>query len=315
LADVANLAGLSRRAVSDIERNAGKVANFAAIEKHIPISVTGLPTAGTTIGERLRLARMVKPMSLRDAASRANLSVNTVREIESGRGTLGPLLKLARVVAPQARAKAIRNASNRRGLAVVGWRADLERHRADYYPTPAPIVRLLLDHEHFDRAKTVLEPTVGKARIIEQVLRERGFENVVCFDLHAEGAERRDFFDIAEPYHTIITNPPFRMHREFITHAKKIATHKIALLLPLNYLSGAARHAALWTDSKFPLARVHVLNRGINFLSSDPHADVFDTSQMYCCWFVFDRSHRGAPTLHWIDSHRHVARKRDERVV
>ncbi|WP_246167396.1 hypothetical protein [Sphingomonas piscis] len=179
----------------------------------------------------------------------------------------------------------------------------------DYYPSPAPVVRLLLDHEAFDRDVPILEPTVGHARVIERVLRERGFMNITCFDLHCEGDERRDFFEITEHYHTIITNPPFRLHREFIAHAKRVATHKIAMLLPLNYLTGAGRHEDIWTDSDFPLARVHVLNRGIDFIGSDPHADQFRSSQMYCCWYVFERQHRGPPTLHWINSHKHVERK------
>jgi hypothetical protein len=249
-------------------------------------------------------------MSLREVAERADIAVNTIREIEAGRGTMDRVHRLAGVVAPRAQAKALKNGSDRNGFVTVGWVADRNRHRADYYPSPAPIVRLLLDHEEFDKAQSVLEPTVGQARVIERILRERGFVDVTCFDLHGEGHERRDFFDIHEPYHTIITNPPFRLHREFIRHAKQIATHKIALLLPLNYLTGVGRHQDIWTDPEFPLARVYVMNRGIDFIGSDPHADAFRPSQMYCCWFTFERGHTGPPTLHWIDNNKHVERIR-----
>ena len=168
---------------------------------------------------------------------------------------------------------------------------------------------LLLDHEEFERTQRVLEPTVGQARVIERILLERGFTDVVCFDLHGKGHEQRDFFEITDHFHTIITNPPFRLHREFIQHAKRIATHKFAFLLPLNYLTGSGRHDDIWTDPDFPLTRVHVLNRGIDFIGSDPHADHFRSSQMYCCWYIFVRGHHGPPTLHWIDNHKHVERK------
>ena len=308
--ELGKLGGISRQAVADIERNIGRVTTFDELQRHVPLSITGLPRNGRHLGDRLRLARLEQGISLRDAAGRAEIAVNTIREIEAGRGTLDRVRRLAGVIAPKARAKAIKDGSNRNGIAVVGWVADRVRRRADYYPSPAPIVRLLLDHEEFERSQKVLEPTVGQARVIERILRERGFTDVVCFDLHGEGCERRDFFDITEPYHTIITNPPFRLHREFIQHAKRIATNKIAFLLPLNYLTGAGRHDDIWTDADFPLARVHVLNRGIDFIGSDPHADEFRSSQLYCCWYIFQRGHQGAPTLHWIDNNKHVERKR-----
>jgi transcriptional regulator with XRE-family HTH domain len=307
-AELGKLAGLSRQAVAEIEKNTSRVRSLDALEKHVPISVTGLPTGSRVLGKRLRLARLGKSYSLRDLSDRADVAVNTIREIEAGRGTLEPLRRLARVVAPQARAKAVKIGSNRNGLAVVGWIADRARRRADYYASPAPIVRLLLDNEHFDRALPILEPAVGEARVIERVLKERGF-NVVCSDIHGVGKECRDFFDIKEPHHTIITNPPFRLHREFIKHAKRVATHKFAFLLPMNYLVGAQRQFEIWSDSDFPLARVHVLNRGIDFIGSDPHSNRFKPSQIYCAWFIFERSHRGPPTLHWIDSHQHIERK------
>ncbi|WP_338505048.1 helix-turn-helix transcriptional regulator [Sphingomonas kaistensis] len=305
--ELGKLAGLSRQAVAEIEGNTGRVSNFLALEKHIPISVTGLPMGARRIGERLRLARISKSLSLRAAAERAEIAVNTVREIEAGRGTLGPLHRLASVLAPAARARAVSEGHNRRGIAVVGWSSERVRRRADHYVTPAPIVRLLLDHEVIDRAHPVLEPAVGEARIIERVLLERGYQ-VVCSDLHGRGDECRDFFDIHQQHHTVITNPPFRLHQEFIKHAKRIVANKFCFLLPLNYLVGAQRHSDIWSDPGFPLARVHVLTRGIDFVGTDPFADRFKPAQIYCGWFIFERQHRGPPTLHWMDSNPYVER-------
>ena len=308
--ELGKLAGMSRQAVAEVEHNQGRVATFYRLQTHVPISFTGLPSGASSLGERLRLARERRKLSLRRVSARAEIAANTIREIEAGRGTLGAVRRLAYVVAPRAQAKPITTGTNRGGIRVVGLVADRPRKPADHYPSPAPIVRLLLDHEDFDTNQPVLEPAVGQDRIIERVLRERGFKDVTCFDLHGEGNERRDFFEVTEPFHTIITNPPFSLHREFIRHAKRVATHKFAFLLPLNYLTGVGRHEEIWADCSFPLARVHVLNRGIDFLDSDPHADRFRPSQMYCCWFVFERGHAGPPTLHWIDSNKHVERKR-----
>lgn len=306
-AELGKLAGLSRQAVASIESNVGRVSNFLALERHIPVSIVGLPAGSQKLGERIRLARLAKSISLQEAAGLAEIAVSTVREIEAGRGTLEPLRRLASVLAPKARARAVSEGPNRRGIAVVGWSADRARRRADHYATPAPIVRLLLDNEMIDRAHPVLEPAVGEARAIERVLLERGFQ-VICSDLHGRADECRDFFDIHEQHQTIITNPPFRLHQEFIKHAKRIVADKFCFLLPLNYLVGAQRHSDIWSDPTFPLARVHVLTRGIDFVGTDPFADRFKPAQIYCGWFIFERRHRGPPTLHWIDSNPYVER-------
>ena len=307
--ELGSLAGVSRQAVALVEANGGKVSTLRAIQQQLSLVTRGLP-AGEHIGEQLRLAREKIGLSLREAAWSAAVAVNTLREVELGRGSVDSLRRVCAALSPKARMIVADSRAQRKGFVTVGKRGARTRNDSDYYPTPAAIVRLLLDHEEFSREHTILEPTVGEARSIERVLMERGYNKIDCFDLTGSGDERRDFFDIGESYHTIITNPPFALHGQFIAHAKKIATHKMALLMPVNYLTGAGRHKALWLDRQFPLARVHVLNRGIDFLASDPLADRFHPSQMYCAWYIFEKSHVGHPTLHWIDSHSHIVRKR-----
>jgi hypothetical protein len=172
----------------------------------------------------------------------------------------------------------------------------------DYYATPAPIVRLLLDHEEFDRKSSILEPCVGKARVIETVLRAEGFGRITCSDIAGNGTEQRDFFDITDHHDVVLTNPPFNRHVDWVVHAKRIARHKIALLMPLNYLTGADRHDRIWKDEEFPLSRVLILNRGISFLG-DPFAERLEATQLYCAWYIWDRTHVGPPAIHWIDNH------------
>lgn len=141
------------------------------------------------------------------------------------------------------------------------------------------------------------------------MLHERGYQDTHCFDIVGLGDEQRDFFDITERYASIVTNPPFSRHVEFIEHAKQIATEKVALLLPLNYLTGKQRHSRLWEDQSFPLARVLILNRGVNFLTDDPFADRTQSSQLYCASFIFERAHEGPPSMQWLDNHVMVKRR------
>lgn len=235
----------------------------------------------------------------------ARLSANTVRALEQDGGTVSSLVRLIRVVAPHASVAPIRQRT--RSFPTVVGRHSVHRSIQDHYSTPAPVVRLLLDHEAFEGS--ILEPCVGEARVIERILHERGNQDVVCFDIAGVGNERRDFFDISESYDSILTNPPYNQHAAFILHAKKVARRKIALLMPLNYLTGKLRQSEIWDDDAFPLARVLVLNRGVNFLAEDPFADRIEPSQLYCAWFVFERTHSGPPQIAWLDTHSLIERR------
>jgi transcriptional regulator with XRE-family HTH domain len=308
-AELAALSGTSRQAIGLLEKGRGRVSTLLSVDEHLRVHVSRL-ALGESLAERLKATRLRNGVSLSEAADRAGVAINTVRAIEAGGGNVEALSRLIRALEPQAAISFGEGYSKRKGFITVGRRATRERNPLDHYPTPAPIVRLLLDHEEFTREGSILEPAVGKLRVIERVLRERGYANVVCFDLDGLGAERRDFLDVTEQYHSVVTNPPYSLHREFVQHAKRIATHKIAMLLPLNNLTGAARHAELWSDTEFPLARMWVLSRGIDFIRSDPMGDTFHPSQMYCAWMIFEREHEGPPAIHWINSDALIARRK-----
>jgi hypothetical protein len=82
----------------------------------------------------------------------------------------------------------------------------------------------------------------------------------------------------------------------------------VALLLPLNYLTGAGRLNAIWSDDKFPLSDVLIFNRGIDFLKN-PFNEKLGSSQMYCAWYVWDQKHVGPPRMRWLDNDRFIERK------
>lgn len=277
------------------------MATLMAVQRIVPIRLMGVPS-GHTFGQRIRAARGATSVS--EVAGRAGLSPNTVVAVERGGGTVSALTRVIAAVAPLASVVAVQQ--RKRSFPTVVGRLTVHRSIQDHYSTPAPVVRLLLDHEEFEGS--ILEPCVGEARVIEHVLAERGHRNVTCFDIAGEGPERRDFFDIMEHYDAILTNPPYNQHAAFILHAKKIARQKIALLMPLNYLTGKLRQSAIWADKAFPLARVLVLNRGVNFLAEDPFADKIEPSQLYCAWFIFERAHAGPPHIMWLDTHSLISR-------
>jgi hypothetical protein len=154
----------------------------------------------------------------------------------------------------------------------------------DFYPTPPLATQALLEREWF--TDLILEPACGDGAIVE-VLKKHNF-NVEATDLH----EGQDFFGRTEKVGNIITNPPYRLHLEFIHHAKKIATRKIAMLLPVEFLHGATRYE-LFQDSDFPLKIVYVFSSRLCFGSETP-------ATVGHAWYVWDRKHRGQPRLAWI---------------
>jgi hypothetical protein len=74
--------------------------------------------------------------------------------------------------------------------------------------------------------------------------------------------------------------------------AKKIATDKIAMLLPVEFLHGATRYE-LFQDRHFPLKVVYVFSSRLCF-GSETHATLGHG------WYVWDHRYRGEPRLRWI---------------
>ena len=158
------------------------------------------------------------------------------------------------------------------------------RRPLDFYPTPPHATQALIGRERF--TGLILEPACGDGAVV-RVLRKQGY-NVEATDIR----KGQDFFERTEPVPNIITNPPYRHSLDFILHAKKLATHKIAMLLPVEFLHGGTRYE-LFQDRRFPLKVVYVFASRLRF-GSETNATVGHA------WYVWDRWHKGEPTLRWI---------------
>ena len=106
--------------------------------------------------------------------------------------------------------------------------------------------------------------------------------------------------DPLEPIANIVNNPPFNLARQFIDKALNIASHKVAMLLPLTFLEGQAR--ARWLATT-PLARVHVFSWRISM----PPGELLTTGKIEAkggkkcfAWFVWEHGWRGPPQVHLL---------------
>lgn len=107
------------------------------------------------------------------------------------------------------------------------------RKAFDFYPTPMSVVGIMAERFLELRKKisgfppsSVWEPCAGDGRIVEE-MKERGVQKVIASDIR----NGEDFFDFTEaPSPIVITNPPFRHIRPFISHAFQIGVKEMALV-------------------------------------------------------------------------------------
>ncbi|MBB4192770.1 hypothetical protein [Rhizobium aethiopicum] len=185
-------------------------------------------------------------------------------------------------------------------VAGVGMHSHADRQH-DFYATPPEATRALLAIEDkWLPAGTIWEPACGDGAIA-QVLTSAG-RAVICTDIVDRGfpgTKVMSIFDADWRYRfpAIITNPPFKLAREFVDKALERAPY-VAMLLRLAFLEGGARKP--WFAS-VPLARVHVASRRLPMMHRDGWTGPKAGSAVCHAWFVFDKRHEGRPQVQWFD--------------
>lgn len=166
-----------------------------------------------------------------------------------------------------------------------------KRKKSDFYETPYSLTWLLLENEKIEGS--VLEPACGNGAISKIV-------GGIAYDKDV------DFFNESNKYDTIITNPPYSLAQDFILKAKEVANKKIIFLLPLSYLHGKKRFDTIWTDKKFPLARIYVFTR-YPLLGEELREDgKHNTGMMVYAWYVFEKRYKGEPVIRWLDNNKYI---------
>lgn len=121
-----------------------------------------------------------------------------------------------------------------------------KRALADFYATPEESFLPLLQYLPMD--SVFWEPALGDGRLV-RLLRNSG-RDAGGADLHPmkPGAEPVDFLRDPTQRDFIITNPPFSLAKEFVTHAVNHSRETV-LLLRLNFL-GSKKRRTWWRDYK-----------------------------------------------------------------
>lgn len=186
--------------------------------------------------------------------------------------------------------------TKRNGLTATG-RAPLAVRKDDLYETPPEATRALLRVENLP--EIIWEPACGRGAMVN-VLRAAGHK-VYATDLVDYGCQdseaRIDFLmEHSAPTYigAIVTNPPFKLGGEFVSHALTLAP-KVIMLLRLAFLEGIGRGRILDGGS---LARVHVFRNRLPRMHRDGWTGPQASSSIAFAWFVWDRAHAGPTELH-----------------
>ena len=159
--------------------------------------------------------------------------------------------------------------------------------------------------------------------ILNKKLTEEGFahnyQSVLVVDLLENKkigemtieSKTQNFFEVElGKYDNLITNPPWLLFSEAIKHAKKIIKNKIAMLLPIQFLTGKERYDIL-TEKEFPLTKVYVFNRLLLFSSELRDDDKINVGNIGVAWFIWENIEvkKVNPIIKFIDIDPFVARK------
>ena len=180
------------------------------------------------------------------------------------------------------------------------------RHESDYYETPYSTTEQLLETGIIRPNSEILEPASGGGAIVKVLL--AAGHRVTIGDI----STGQNFFDESRQFDIVLTNPPFHYAQEFVLKAKEVARHKIAFLLPADYLHGIERFETLWNDTDFPLHSVWYFTRYTMF--GDPLLETgkYNTGMKVVAWFIWDRKHRGNAAIHWINNQKYILHEGEE---
>ncbi|MCD8201973.1 MAG: class I SAM-dependent methyltransferase [Clostridia bacterium] len=176
---------------------------------------------------------------------------------------------------------------------------DSDREQHDFYATEPIAAKLLTDVEKFK--PTIWECACGKGHLAKVFL-EQGY-NVLATDLVDRGFGQGgvDFFqqhpDCTEM--DIVTNPPYKIARQFIEHGLNLLPDggKLAMFLKLTFLESKERRELF--DNQ-PFRTLYVCSSRIQAAKNGDFVK-YGNSAMAFGWYVWEKGFRGDPIIKWVN--------------
>lgn len=175
------------------------------------------------------------------------------------------------------------------GAAMAGGKRgsgpERKRQKDDWYPTPAVVTQVLMDHVKFDGA--ISEPCCGDGSLA-RVMEHYG-HHVIGTDIEDRGyglghGAKYDILatkELVAP--NIVTNPPFNIAGKIIDHLMELRPEKMALLLKATFWHAKSRQKLF---EKYPPSKILALTWRPDFLYQG-------RPTMEVAWFIWERGHNG----------------------
>lgn len=193
------------------------------------------------------------------------------------------------------------------GTSLAGMSTTRDRVENDFYATPQTAVEAILDEVELEGS--ILEPAAGQGHI-SRVLREKyPYSEIVSTDLvHREEkfgisiAGGVDFLhhNYGRQFDNVITNPPFKLAKEFIKRALEVSKGKVIMFAKIQLLEGQERREMF---ENTPLKYVYVFSKRVNPMRNGEELDEKGkpwSSTMCFAWFVWEHEYEGEPIIRWL---------------
>ena len=179
-----------------------------------------------------------------------------------------------------------------------------KREENDYYATDPKALEMLLELEHF--SDNVWECACGGGHLSE-VLKKHGHhvKSTDIIDRGYAGTEIKNFLTItkeetdAEQARDIITNPPYKLGKEFVEHALNISSNgtKIAMFLKVQFLEGKARRELF---NKYPPKTIYVSSSRL-LCAKNGEFKENESSAIAYAWYVWEKGYTGDTIIKWFN--------------
>jgi hypothetical protein len=178
--------------------------------------------------------------------------------------------------------------------------APLSERGHDLYETPPVAVHALLGVERLP--KKVWECACGPGSIVNE-LRKTG-HTVVASDIVDYGCpDSRGGIDflmersVPDGVEAIVTNPPFKIAGEFVSHALGLGVRHVVMLLRIQFIESERRSSILDNGT---LARIYPFSNRLPMMHRAGWEGPKATSAMTFAWFVWEAGHRGPTEMRRI---------------
>lgn len=187
-------------------------------------------------------------------------------------------------------------------MASPNTKRDEKLTSTDLYNTPVEALDALCKVVQFDKNKTYFEPCNGLGKI-KDYFQDKLDIKMITNELNGYGTPdyEQDFINVnplaAECWNfdTIVTNPPYKIGKEFVLEGFKYAKDQYHLLRG-SFIEGQERYEDLFSLGH--LKTLYVFTYRISCTKGEDEGKT-ENSVAYC-WYHFDRDYVGDPKIVWL---------------